>query len=151
MQHLPATALSPLTSAGLLSAAYVTYICSARHPTVSLFSRHALSFRARQRRASDKCQREKRKTINGDDLLWAMSTLGFEEYVEPLKLYLSKYREVPRRALLALASAVLAPNIPHSLHTDQRAARQFDVGCSPERVACCPLLGRPSRPRWLSL
>ena len=45
-------------------------------------------------RASDKCQREKRKTINGDDLIWAMSTLGFEEYVEPLKLYLHKYREV---------------------------------------------------------
>ncbi len=47
------------------------------------------------RRASDKCQREKRKTINGDDLLWAMSTLGFEEYVEPLKIYLHKFREVP--------------------------------------------------------
>ena len=45
-------------------------------------------------RASDKCQREKRKTINGDDLLWAMSTLGFEDYVEPLKVYLLKYREV---------------------------------------------------------
>ena len=45
-------------------------------------------------RASDKCQREKRKTINGDDLLWAMSTLGFEDYIEPLKLYLHKYREV---------------------------------------------------------
>ncbi|XP_064936635.1 nuclear transcription factor Y subunit B-4-like [Musa acuminata AAA Group] len=44
--------------------------------------------------ASDKCQREKRKTINGDDLLWAMGTLGFEEYVEPLKLYLQLYREV---------------------------------------------------------
>eukprot|EP00897_Mesotaenium_endlicherianum_P008058 jgi/Mesen1/7280/ME000373S06341 len=44
--------------------------------------------------ASDKCQREKRKTINGDDLLWAMSTLGFEDYVEPLKVYLHKYREV---------------------------------------------------------
>eukprot|EP01026_Neomeris_dumetosa_P053624 TRINITY_DN4790_c0_g1_i2.p2 TRINITY_DN4790_c0_g1~~TRINITY_DN4790_c0_g1_i2.p2 ORF type:complete len:271 (-),score=29.74 TRINITY_DN4790_c0_g1_i2:1416-2144(-) len=43
--------------------------------------------------ASDKCQREKRKTINGDDLLWAMSTLGFEDYIEPLKLYLHKYRE----------------------------------------------------------
>jgi nuclear transcription Y subunit beta len=43
--------------------------------------------------ASDKCQREKRKTINGDDLLWAMSTLGFEDYVDPLKLYLHKYRE----------------------------------------------------------
>lgn len=45
-------------------------------------------------RASDKCQREKRKTINGDDLLWAMATLGFEDYIEPLKLYLQKYREV---------------------------------------------------------
>ena len=44
--------------------------------------------------ASDKCQREKRKTINGDDLLWAMTTLGFENYVGPLKIYLNKYREV---------------------------------------------------------
>ncbi|KAL2342995.1 hypothetical protein Fmac_004280 [Flemingia macrophylla] len=43
--------------------------------------------------ASDKCQREKRKTINGDDLLWAMTTLGFENYVGPLKHYLNTYRE----------------------------------------------------------
>jgi len=46
--------------------------------------------------ASDKCLQEKRKTINGDDLLWAMSTLGFDKYVEPLKLYLSKYRDAVR-------------------------------------------------------
>ena len=39
---------------------------------------------------------EKRKTINGDDLLWAMSTLGFDKYVEPLKIYLAKYRESVR-------------------------------------------------------
>jgi len=44
--------------------------------------------------ASDKCQREKRKTINGDDLLWAMSTLGFEEYIRPLRVYLQGYRNV---------------------------------------------------------
>ncbi|KAL8247626.1 hypothetical protein R6Q59_008842 [Mikania micrantha] len=44
--------------------------------------------------ASDKCQKEKRKTINGDDLLWAMATLGFEDYIEPLKVYLSRYREL---------------------------------------------------------
>ena len=31
--------------------------------------------------ASDKCQNEKRKTINGDDILWAMTTLGFTDYV----------------------------------------------------------------------
>jgi nuclear transcription Y subunit beta len=46
--------------------------------------------------ASDKCLQEKRKTINGDDLLWAMSTLGFDRYVEPLKIYLNKYREAVR-------------------------------------------------------
>lgn len=44
-------------------------------------------------RASDKCLRERRKTINGDDLLWAMQTVGFEEYQEPLKIYLQKFRE----------------------------------------------------------
>lgn len=44
--------------------------------------------------ASDKCQREKRKTINGDDLLWAMTTLGFEDYVEPLKIYLHRFRDL---------------------------------------------------------
>eukprot|EP01031_Cornospumella_fuschlensis_P029805 gene29805-35986_t len=43
--------------------------------------------------ASDRCLQEKRKTINGDDLLWAMTTLGFDRYVEPLKTYLAKYRE----------------------------------------------------------
>uniref|UniRef100_A0A5B7B0H1 Putative nuclear transcription factor Y subunit B-7 n=1 Tax=Davidia involucrata TaxID=16924 RepID=A0A5B7B0H1_DAVIN len=44
--------------------------------------------------ASDKCQREKRKTINGDDIIWAITTLGFEDYVKPLKQYLIKYREL---------------------------------------------------------
>ncbi|KAL3638039.1 hypothetical protein CASFOL_018106 [Castilleja foliolosa] len=43
--------------------------------------------------ASDKFQREKRKTINGDDLLWAMATLGFEDYLDPLTAYLARYRE----------------------------------------------------------
>jgi nuclear transcription Y subunit beta len=44
--------------------------------------------------ASDRCQQEKRKTINGEDILWAMQSLGFENYCEPLKIYLQKYREV---------------------------------------------------------
>ncbi|XP_004491514.1 nuclear transcription factor Y subunit B-3-like [Cicer arietinum] len=53
--------------------------------------------------ASDKCQREKRKTINGDDLLWAMTTLGFEEYVEPLKIYLQRFREIEGEKTVAAA------------------------------------------------
>ena len=44
--------------------------------------------------ASDKCQKEKRKTINGDDLVWAMTSLGFENYSEALKIYLVRFREV---------------------------------------------------------
>lgn len=46
--------------------------------------------------ASERCHQEKRKTINGEDILFAMSTLGFDMYVEPLKLYLQKFREVGR-------------------------------------------------------
>ncbi|KAF8716148.1 hypothetical protein HU200_026423 [Digitaria exilis] len=45
-------------------------------------------------RASDKCMKEKRKTISGEDLIWSLGTLGFEEYVEPLKHYFKLYREV---------------------------------------------------------
>ncbi|XP_026751194.1 uncharacterized protein LOC113511697 isoform X1 [Galleria mellonella] len=44
--------------------------------------------------ASDRCQVEKRKTINGEDVLFALNTLGFDNYVEPLKLYLKKFREM---------------------------------------------------------
>ncbi|KAL1992705.1 hypothetical protein VTN49DRAFT_4737 [Thermomyces lanuginosus] len=45
--------------------------------------------------ASEKCQQEKRKTVNGEDILFAMTSLGFENYAEALKIYLSKYRELP--------------------------------------------------------
>ncbi|KAI1490387.1 histone-fold-containing protein [Biscogniauxia mediterranea] len=42
---------------------------------------------------SEKCHQEKRKTVNGEDILFAMTSLGFENYAEALKIYLSKYRE----------------------------------------------------------
>ena len=47
--------------------------------------------------ASDKCQQEKRKTINGDDLIFALQNLGFEEYVPPLQSYLAQYRRVSKQ------------------------------------------------------
>ncbi|PNS18057.1 hypothetical protein CAC42_4016 [Sphaceloma murrayae] len=43
--------------------------------------------------ASEKCQQEKRKTVNGEDIIFAMTSLGFENYSEALKIYLSRYRE----------------------------------------------------------
>ncbi|KAA8545136.1 hypothetical protein F0562_019975 [Nyssa sinensis] len=32
--------------------------------------------------ASDKCHKENRKTVNGDDICWALSALGFDDYAE---------------------------------------------------------------------
>lgn len=43
--------------------------------------------------ASEKCQQEKRKTVNGEDIIFAMTSLGFENYSEALKIYLARYRE----------------------------------------------------------
>ncbi|KAF1867761.1 hypothetical protein Lal_00050194 [Lupinus albus] len=60
--------------------------------------------------ASDKCQREKRKTINGDDIIWSITTLGFDDYVEPLKNYLQKYREIEGEKL----------NVPKQQRPEQR-------------------------------
>lgn len=68
--------------------------------------------------ASDKCQREKRKTINGDDILWAITTLGFEDYVNPLKIYLAKYRDIEGEKL----------NVPKQQRVEQRM--QHDVQSS---------------------
>ena len=47
----------------------------------------------------------------GEDLLWAMSTLGFNKYVEPLKHYLTKYREVNKEDELRKKQAAAAAAI----------------------------------------
>ncbi|KAG7839813.1 hypothetical protein KL942_003424 [Ogataea angusta] len=43
--------------------------------------------------AAEKCALEKRKTLNGEDILFSMYSLGFENYAETLKIYLAKYRQ----------------------------------------------------------
>jgi len=63
--------------------------------------------------ASDKCRQEKRKTINGDDVIWALGSLGFEKYVEPLKVYLHKWRE---------SLATLNPALREKIVQEQKAA-----------------------------
>jgi nuclear transcription Y subunit beta len=44
--------------------------------------------------ANEKCLLEKRKTINGDDILYAMKVLGFEEFEIVCRIWLSRYRMV---------------------------------------------------------
>jgi nuclear transcription Y subunit beta len=56
--------------------------------------------------AAEKCQLEKRKTIGGEDILYAMVSLGFENYAETLKIHLAKLRQVRAQPI--------PPPSPHS-------------------------------------
>lgn len=44
--------------------------------------------------AAEKCQIEKRKTIDGEDILYAMISLGYANYAETLKIHVAKLRQV---------------------------------------------------------
>jgi len=43
--------------------------------------------------AGEKCLVEKRKTLNGDDIIFSLGSMGFDNYSEVLQIYLEKYRE----------------------------------------------------------
>ncbi|KAJ0743709.1 putative transcription factor Hap3/NF-YB family [Helianthus annuus] len=43
--------------------------------------------------ASEKCRRDNRKTVNGDDLCWALASLGFDDCSNAVRRYLNKFRE----------------------------------------------------------
>ncbi|KAL3814679.1 hypothetical protein ACJIZ3_015947 [Penstemon smallii] len=43
--------------------------------------------------ASDKCHKENRKTVNGDDICWALTSLGFDNYSEAMVRHLHRFRE----------------------------------------------------------
>ena len=46
--------------------------------------------------AAQRSKMEKRKTVNGEDILTSLEVLGFEKYAEILRLYLTKYRNVSK-------------------------------------------------------
>jgi nuclear transcription Y subunit beta len=68
--------------------------------------------------ANERCQREQRKTITAEDVLWAMSRLGFDDYVEPLSVYLHRYREFEGEA----RGVGLAPAPPRGDHHHHHSA-----------------------------
>jgi nuclear transcription Y subunit beta len=43
--------------------------------------------------AAERCKKEKRKTLNGDDICHAFETLGLDHYAEAMKRYVERYRE----------------------------------------------------------
>lgn len=47
--------------------------------------------------ASEKCHKQNRKTVNGDDICWALSSLGFDHSSEGMLRYLARFREYERQ------------------------------------------------------
>ncbi|KAK1419250.1 hypothetical protein QVD17_28414 [Tagetes erecta] len=63
--------------------------------------------------ASEKCRKENRKTVNGEDICWALASLGFDDSSNAVGRYLNKFRDFERqRATLN----------PHKEHVNEAAA-----------------------------
>jgi nuclear transcription Y subunit beta len=43
--------------------------------------------------ANERCHTERRKTVTSEDIVWAMSRLGFDDYVAPLGAFLQRMRD----------------------------------------------------------
>lgn len=66
--------------------------------------------------AGERCQQEKRKTINGEDIVWAMEALGFDQYSQLMKLYLQKYKEVTKNDKGQIDYAYDHPSLGNQFH-----------------------------------
>ncbi|QRW27774.1 acyl-CoA dehydrogenase [Rhizoctonia solani] len=75
-----------------------------------------------QDEAAEKCFMEKRKTIGGEDILYAMTSLGFDDYEATLKIYLAKLRQHQAAA----AQGVHPPDEDHHSHDDEESTRQVE-------------------------
>ncbi|KAJ6606948.1 histone-fold-containing protein [Mycena sp. CBHHK59/15] len=64
--------------------------------------------------AAERSLVEKRKTIGGEDILYAMGTLGFDNYAEALKIYLAKLREHQSSASGSRTEQYIEPRIDGS-------------------------------------
>ncbi|KAL5222901.1 hypothetical protein ABZP36_027614 [Zizania latifolia] len=67
--------------------------------------------------ASERCRRDRRKTVNGDDICHAMRTLGLDHYADAMHRYLQRYRE----------SEELAASLNNGGGGASRGAIQIDV------------------------
>lgn len=76
--------------------------------------------------ANDKCTSDKRKTINGEDVLYLLHDLGFENYAEVLKIYLAKYRE--QQALKQEKGELRLLKKAKAVVSDQQATLNTDQG-----------------------
>lgn len=76
--------------------------------------------------ANERCMREHRKTLTPEDLLYAMAKLGFDDYIQPLTLYLNRYRafESQRTSVDGEPTVYRAVNYQHLLAPNQQSPPQ---------------------------
>jgi histone H3/H4 len=72
--------------------------------------------------AVEECRRDKRTTVTGDDLILAFKSLGFDDYVGPLTLYLHRYREIKGNMPRARHSTMAQAPAPVGALTVEAAA-----------------------------
>uniref|UniRef100_A0ACD5XB89 Uncharacterized protein n=1 Tax=Avena sativa TaxID=4498 RepID=A0ACD5XB89_AVESA len=77
--------------------------------------------------ASARCRRERRKTVNGDDICHAMRSLGLDHYAGAMHRYLQRYREGEELAA-ALNNSSRAPPDDDMIQIDVRAQLSISRG-----------------------
>lgn len=82
--------------------------------------------------AVDKSVLEKRKTLNGEDILWAMFTLGFEHYAETLKIYLAKFRQFEQMEAAKRLSSRRRRRTNQNLDSDDELSNDLGYDLTPE-------------------
>ncbi|KAK2386953.1 nuclear factor Y, subunit B1 [Trifolium repens] len=63
-------------------------------------------------KANEYCKSESKMTLGGDDILWAMNSLDFNNYFESLNIYLERYRYCKEIGPMHLAGEMHMPTIP---------------------------------------
>ncbi|KAK7344240.1 hypothetical protein VNO77_13624 [Canavalia gladiata] len=89
--------------------------------------------------ASDKCHKENRKTVNGDDICWALSSLGFDNYAEAIGRYLHKYRQAEREKMNQNKLAIDSTNEKYkgsAPKTSTQRGKQLQIHHAPPPLEC---------------
>ncbi|KAJ4802151.1 Nuclear transcription factor Y subunit B [Rhynchospora pubera] len=82
--------------------------------------------------AADRCRKEKRKTINGDDICHAFEALGLDHYAEAMKRYVDRYRECENHIIS------LKVNTNAQLDSPRAELSLFEGGLLHEDDQTCP-------------
>ncbi|KAF9664362.1 hypothetical protein SADUNF_Sadunf16G0010700 [Salix dunnii] len=80
--------------------------------------------------ANERCQREQRKTITAEDVLYAMSKLGFDDYIEPLTIYLHRHRELEGERGSMRGEPLMKTRNSNTNHADQYGTMVGSTGAA---------------------